>query len=357
MSFEPAIPEWLRTARSVPSRTPSSFVPPFPGYTARFPKCSEGLVMATIGVQHAAASPANATKSLGKILSYISSQSVSDESRPGFHETASYTDNSGYHNAAVLAYWLSKDAYAAWAHKSGFQEWWNSIDPKDEEHGWFLELFFPSLDRWETVFSNGSVPEGAAHMRESLSCPILEHGYWGSMRDRLPASQTDELVGDEFQACREHSTLGQRIRVPGRQNLVVIRSGQDWSDTTPEERELYVNTMHPTLIKGMDFLRDHGDEVGCYNCRFMDIIDPHTGEAGKDRTFGLAMFDELSSLERWSKEHQTHVNIFAGFLGYARKLNNNISLRLFHEVLVLQKEQQLMEYINCHQLTGMLAVM
>jgi hypothetical protein len=37
------------------------------------------------------------------------------------------------------------------------------------------------------------------------------------------------------------------------QESVIIRSGQDWSDTLPEDRKLYLETMHPVLRKGMNF--------------------------------------------------------------------------------------------------------
>lgn len=104
----------------------------------------------------------------------------------------------------------------------------------------------------------------------------------------------------------------------------------------------------------MDFLRDHGDEVGCYSCRFMEIVDSK-GTGGADRTFGLAFFDDLASLERWSREHPTHLAIFGGFGKYAKRLGEKMTLRVFHEVLVLEPEQQLFEYIGCHEGTGMLA--
>lgn len=104
----------------------------------------------------------------------------------------------------------------------------------------------------------------------------------------------------------------------------------------------------------MDFLRDHGEEVGCYSCRFMDVLDPVTAKADKDRTFGLAYFDDLASLERWCKEHPTHLAIFGGFFQYAGKLKGNVTLRVFHEVMVLEPEQQHFEYVACHSGTGML---
>ncbi len=76
-------------------------------------------------------------------------------------------------------------------------------------------------------------------------------------------------------------------------------------------------------------------------------------KTGTEQTFGLAFFDDLASLESWSKEHQTHLNIFGGFLQYARKLNYKLSLHLYHEVLVLKPEQQFFEYVGCHPKTGM----
>lgn len=310
--------------------------------------------MAVLGAQYA--SPADHDGAAISRISGFLNESTDATTRPSFWELTSVTDSSGFYNIAAIAYWPSNESYAQWTAKSGFQEWWNGLNPEVERHGWFLEAFFPPIERFETVFSDHEVPEGAAHMRESVSGPMKEHVYWGSMRDRLSISQTDDLVGEtgHFQIKAKRAGPRRRVRVPGKQNLTVIRSGQDWSNTRPEERTLYVETMHPVLITGMNFLRDHGEDVGCYSCRFMDVIDPATHKADKDRTFGLAYFDDLSSLEGWSKRHKTHLDIFGGFLQYAKRLDNNISLRLFHEVLVLAPEQQWFEYVGCHEKSGML---
>lgn len=208
------------------------------------------------------------------------------------------------------------------------------------------------------------------------------------MRDRMAAAQTDPLIGEKaFPNSSSSSspeladkkktkiidTRSQRIHIPGRPNLAMIRSGQDWSNTTPHERSLYLDTMHPVLTKGMTFLRDHGSEVGCISNRFMTCtrINPSssiitsqnntttptttcTTTTTTDRTFGLAYFDDLTSLEGWSKQHRTHLDIFARFLSYAAELQNQVSLRLFHEVMVLKPEQQVFEYVGCHDGTGML---
>ncbi|KAH8896931.1 hypothetical protein GQ53DRAFT_638976 [Thozetella sp. PMI_491] len=361
--FEQAIPENLRQERALLDSTPANFTPPFPAYIARFPKSTKDLVMAVIGVQYQSAAM-NDGQARQKIQSYLLSKSVNPDSTPRFQEAAAVTDNKGFYNLAVFAYWPSREAYENWSASSGFQKWWDTLKPEDAQHGWFLEIFYPSVDRVETVFSSSEVSEGSAHMKEALSGPILQHGYWGSMRDRLPISQTDGLIGEKYTtrvgSCDANScdskSLRERIRVPGKKNLTVIRSGQDWADTTAEERRLYLDTMHPVLVEGMNFLRDNGPEVGCYSCRFMGLVDVD-GQVGRNRTFGLAYFDDIGSLESWSKQHRTHLRIFGGFLQYTKQLENNISLRLFHEVLVLKPEQQFFEYIACHEKSGMLAAL
>ncbi|KAK7750296.1 hypothetical protein SLS62_007813 [Diatrype stigma] len=389
--LESAIPAHLRQERTQPARAPSSGLqqPAYPSYSARFPTSAKDLVMAVIGVQYASKSDAEADVETGagisKLMSFTkhtSSSSSSPTAAPSFAELASATDSRGFFNVAVLAYWTSRATYDAWAAASGFDVWWASLDrPQDEaeeeqgrkgggggdgdtngetRRGWFREVFFPSMDRLETIFTDDQVPEGAGHLGVgSISGPVREHGYWGSMRDRLPIAQTDALAGEKWTGGGTEvggAERCSRVRVPGKKNLAIIRSGQDWSATRSEERTLYLETMHPVLARGMGFLRDRGGEVGCYSCRFMDVVgEDDQNNDSTDRTFGLAYFDELASLEAWSREHQTHLDIFRGFFRYARSLDNSIGLRLFHEVLVLEPEQQLFEYIGCHGGTGMLA--
>lgn len=230
------------------------------------------------------------------------------------------------------------------------------------------------------MISLEDVKEGAGCMREGIShCPIKEHGYWGSTRDRIPLSQTDGLAGEGEKGEEEgmgdnlkrmdsgnenqgeNAGIGtnvstQRIKVSGRKNLCVIRSGQDWSSTRPEERKLYLERMHPVLQKGMAFLASPAgrEEVGCYDCRFMTILDPSLQSSTTDRTFGLAYFDELASLEKWAAKHKTHLDIFGRFLKYTKDLDHDISLKLWHDVMVLESGQQRLEYVGCHTSTGML---
>ncbi|KAF2759566.1 hypothetical protein EJ05DRAFT_302431 [Pseudovirgaria hyperparasitica] len=354
MSLEAAIPPHLRTTRSQPLNTPPSYTPPVPAYTARFPQSTKHLVIAIYGAQTKSL-PAS---SLHPLLKFIRSTLTS---APEHWDTASSTDSLGYQTHVVIAYWHSSTAHAAWSAASGFEAWWADLQPGPV--GWFKEVFTPPIDRVETVFSDRVVPEGVAHMREDMSGEMREHVYWGSMRDRMPVAQTDALEGEVRkgdghmgEADGDVDTAERRVRVRGQRNLCVIRSGQDWSDTRPEERKLYLETMHPVLEKGMWFLRDEGGEIGCLENRLMTVLDPEKLTTGTDKTFGLGYFDSMESLEKWSREHPTHMEIFGGFLKYVKQLDNDYTLRLFNEVLVLQQEQQDFEYIGCHPKTGMLSV-
>lgn len=355
---ESAIPKHLEAERTQPSLAKDGYVPPYDAYCARFSDKTKDLAMAVIGAQFSSAEKHRSHDAMSTITSFM----TACPARPSFSELAAVNDSLGFYNIAVIAYWPSRSEYTRWAEESGFQKWWNEIDPEMEPHGWFSEVFFPTVDRFETIFTDNEVPEGAAHMREKVSCPIREHGYWGSMRDRMPASQVDSLTGDPaickiaplYKGSKPYPV---RTAIAGQKNLCVIRSGEDWLDALPEERELYTTTLHPVLVKGMDFLRDHGEEVGCVSCRFMDVVDPSTQKADKDRTFGLAYFDDIASLEKWSREHPTHLNIFGGFMRYAKELDSNITVRFFHEVMVLKPEQQRFEYITCHLMTGMLRLL
>ncbi|KAB2570354.1 Phenylacetaldoxime dehydratase [Lasiodiplodia theobromae] len=394
--LEPAIPPHLQRPRTCPARLPhDAFEPPNAAYCARFPESITDLVMATICAQ--ARSPAAelspATDVLAPVLGFLkhadakegSGDGIGEEKReslrPSAFDLISFRDAAGHHNVGVIAYWPGGRAvFERWAEASGFEAWWRGLDDassppsplsptssssegakegKENDVGWFREVFFPTLDRYETVFSNQEAgEEGAARMRAGMSGPVREHVYWGSMRDRMPASQVDGLEGEKARTAVEGTTErhNSRVVVPGKKNLCVIRSGQDWSAMLPAERKLYLETIHPVLVKGMDFLRDEGRSIGCHSCRFVDELDLGDERKETERTFGFAFFEDMESLEKWSKSHRTHLDIFGRFLQYVKELDGNISLRLFHEVLVLKPEQQLLEYVGCHPKTGLMGV-
>ncbi|WP_455925191.1 phenylacetaldoxime dehydratase family protein [Pseudomonas putida] len=340
--MESAIPEHLRQARQCPVATPAAYQPPFPAWTSRFSPLTGQVVMAYFGVQGhdpvALSDLAPVTSRFGQARG------------PLFWDGAECIDEQGFHTCIAIAYWADVQAFADWQQRSGFGAWWQHPDREQGPLGWFMEVVCPTAERFETVFSSPDRPEGIAHLASGVSEPILEHGYWGSARDRLPLAQVDALLPGSATGSTEP---GLRQRPPGRDNLCLIRSGQDWSDTRDQERTLYLRDVQPVLAAGMTFLRDQGRDIGCLSCRFMQVLD--RSGLPLEKSFGLACFDDLANLERWAKTHPTHVAIFGGFMNYVQTLNFQIQLRLYHEVSVIPAQAQFFEYVNCHPGSGLLS--
>jgi aldoxime dehydratase len=344
-AMESAIPNHLARFRTQALGTPAGFRPPVPAWTARFDPLVKEVVMAYIGVQQAPGSTpsANPLASLAPRFAHSAG--------PKHWDLSGHVDSAGYHTLIYIAYWDDPGQFQTWRAESQFDAWWYDAARDDEDCGYFLEMVTPSADRFETLFSSPDRPEGIGRLQAGVSGEIAEHNYWGAARDRLALAQTDLLAPE---ACASQTTRGlrKRVVVPGRANLSLIRSGQDWSDTTGTERALYLSDIEPTLRAGMDFLSVEGAAIGCLSCRYMRVLDAAGMEM--EKTFGLAIFDSLGNLEAWAKSHPTHVAIFQGFLKYVQDLNFQIALRLFHEITVVPVEGQYFEYLNCHPGTGLL---
>ena len=343
--MESAIPKHLRTQVTQPRSTPQGYRPPFPAWTTRFAPDTSQVVMMYLGIQ---SQQKIDFQLLEPILSYLKQDQI-----PGYWTPAEYVDAQGFHNLIITAYWIDQAHFTHWFKHSGFDQWWNAAEREQDDVGYFLEISCPTITEFETIFSDSSTPEGIAHLSTNMSDEILEHGYYGSMRDRLPVAQQLSLSGSKLNKDKYLYKSAHRNQVIAQNHLSLIRSGQDWSETEADERDLYLNHVEPALKRGMQFLRDEGLAEGCLNCRYLTVLNPDTGEA-TDKSFGLAYFQDLQHLEQWAKSHPTHVAIFGEFMNYVQRMNFQIKLKLFHEVISVPAQSQFFEYINCHSQTGLL---
>lgn len=343
--MESAIPEHLRKGRARTTHAPPGFKPPYPAWTGRFDPTMSGVVMAYFGVQ--------ARYRMGNEPLDAVTRFFAHPEGPRHWERARCVDAEGYDTMIAIAYWDSVSSFDSWREKSDFNTWWQDPARLSGQHGYFLEAVMPDIDRFETIQSAPNNPDGVASLQQHVSGEIEEHAYWGAMRDRLPISQVDRLDTPAQPSVEPVSeTLGRRVMAPARDNLCLIRSGKDWSATKGQERDLFLNTIQPTQIEGMNFLRDEGESIGCLSCRYMTVLDAKG--LPTEKAFGLAYFDNLANLEKWAKTHPTHASIFACFQNYVKDLNFQIDLRLYHEVAVVPAQGQHFEYINCHPGTGLL---
>ena len=344
--MESAIPQHLVSRRTQPTRMKPDWQPPYPSFVARFAPSVAGVAMAYFGVQYRSGSepPAIARAALDDLAA-----ACSGPDGPGWADRAAYVDEAGYDTVITIAYWDDPGRHERWS--ADARAMWLGDRHASGDAGFFLESVRPSTARFETLFSNDRL-EGVAHLAGTLSGEVAEHAYCGGARDRLPLAQTDPLAPGDPPAV---ASDGRRQVVRGQDNLCLIRSGQDWSDTDGGERRMYLDEVEPVLRAGMDFLRDEGRTVGCYANRYMRVIDDRGDPL--DKSFGMSWWRSLADLDRWAKDHPTHKAIFGQAMKYLSTMGPAARLRLYHEVTVAAADDQHFEYLGCHPGTGLLRVL
>lgn len=333
MPLNSAIPPHLREARVLEAATPDGHHPPYPSFTAWAAPDVRQVVIAFLGAQGA-----GRTDDLGPALR--------EADGPRHHDRAVTVERDDRPaETVVAAYWTDPLAFERWF--DAYREAW--LSPADG--GRWIEAVRPSVRRLETIAGARSRPEGVAVVAERFSDPIVEHGYWSSMRDRMPASATESL-DDPFTPWA--TVVDDRVRVQGRGSVCLIRSGQDWSGTGDDERRTYLDAIAPRLHEGMDHLAGpDGPAAGCLSNRFLTVVDDDG--APVERTYGLSWWRTMADLERWSASHRTHLAIFGAFGRAVREQGGRSALRLYHEVAVAAPHEQWFEYAGCVPGTGLLA--
>lgn len=344
--MESAIDTHLVCPRTLSRRVPDDYQPPFPMWVARADSSLQQVAMAYLGVQYREDDqrPA-ALAALRRIV-----DTFAGDDGPVKHDLTDHVDNTGHHNLIAVAYWSDPAAYCRWLRRDDVTGWWESDERLTEGLGYFREITTPRVEQFETLYAFKDELPGVGGVMGTISDDINEHGYWGSMRDRIPLSQTDWMqAGGDLTVVSGDPAKGGRVVVRGHDNIALIRSGQDWREAGEDERSLYFDELQPTLEEGMDFLRDHGQELGCYSNRFVQNIDLDGNEL--DESYNIGHWRSLGHLERWAESHPTHLRIFVTFF---RVVTGLVKLRLYHEVSVSDGKDQVFEYINCHAETGMM---
>lgn len=342
--MESAIAAHQQCPRSLSRRIDDSYTPPFPMWMARAEPALTQVVMAYLGVQYRG--EGNRADALSALRHIVGTFSGADA--PAEYDLTTYSDAHGYDNLIAVAYWRDPGSYGRWT--EGVSGWWSSDDRLHDGLGYFREIASTRADQFETICAFTDSFPGVGAIMDGVSDEIQEHGYWGSMRDRFPLSQTDRMLaaGSLAVAAGDLNQRG-RVVVRGHDNIALIRSGQDWTQTGDAERKLYLEEIEPTLRSGMDFLRDHGSEIGCYSNRFVQNIDLDGNLI--EKTYCIGHWRSLDLMERWAESHPTHLRIFTTFFRVAQQISE---LRLYHECSVFDANNQLYEYINCHPHTGLL---
>lgn len=343
---EAAIPAHLRTERTCPASSRDGWTPPYPSYVARFDESLRGIGMLIIGVQLPQRDTTSETIQVVRetMRLYLKSTEVYRH----FDEVV-FSDAAGLRNYAFIAYCTDHNCLDQSMRQ--LSDLWLSAEHGKTGWGFFIEQLWPSMDRVETLYSSNHV-QGVGHLADELSGEVLEHGYWGSARDRMPRAQDDELKGAV--GTVEWVEEGRRARVTGFHNLCLIRSGQDWAATEGDERQMYLNRVEPVLAEGMEFLTDQGPDIGCIENRYAQVLGDNDELTAQ--TFGLSWWNSMADLDAWAKDHPTHKSIFGVAMQYLGQHGESGNLKLTHEVMVLDRGQYQFDYLNCHAQTGLLSI-
>ncbi|WP_063788770.1 phenylacetaldoxime dehydratase family protein [Streptomyces griseoruber] len=350
--MESAIDSRLKCPRTLSRRVSGDYAPPFPMFVARGDKALQQVVMAYFGVQYS--EEGKRPQALAALGHIVESFGLADG--PVRHDLTDHVDNQDHHNLMAVAYWADPAAYCRWLRSDDVRAWWESQERLTEDFGYFREVVAPRVEQFETLYAFTEDFPGIGGVMGQCSDEIEEHGYWGSMRDRIPLSQTDRLEPfGVLEIASGDPAVGGRVIVRGHDNIALIRSGQDWMAAGEDERALSFDEFLPTLEAGMVFLQESGGRAGCYSNRFVrsiDIdIDIDIDGNELDGSYNIGHWRSLDALKRWAESHPARLPLFVMFLRAVTSLEN---LRFYREVSVSDGKDQTFEYINCHPRTGVM---
>ncbi len=173
-------------------KMPRGWRPPVDAWQAEFTDEQHERVIAYFGVQFWVGAD------VGDFLDHFT-PADSNSARPATMTRARHVDASGYENVCFITYWHSLTDYQQWWDGSGFGEWWAADSRLREAFGLWREVYAVTPARFETLFSSRN-PTGIARLGNPFGEPLLEHNYWGGMRDRMRASSID---GDPLESSAE----------------------------------------------------------------------------------------------------------------------------------------------------------
>jgi aldoxime dehydratase len=272
---------------------------------------------------------------------------------PDAFERMRFTDETGALNAVLVAYWTDGARHGRWEHASPFMAWFRDPARLTGPRGVWRETLHVPYDRHETIYSTPTYPIGLARTPGSQRVAITTNGYFGAMRDRIPLSAIDALESPlaALPERRAPQSLGKRLKVASPLNMISIRSGQYWEGAGNEQTADYLDNLQPKLMRGMAHLATHPDETGTLTLRVITNLNPDGSPRSETSVHGY--FLSMTLLEEWSKQHETHLDIYRHAIAMNRLHKEKREVFTWHEVFALLPGT-FSEYVNCHPGTGLL---
>lgn len=249
--------------------------------------------------------------------------------------------------------------YVCYWRESDYQQWWllaqsswADLAQRYPDQGFWREIFYLPQSHFETLHSS-ETPHGLGENQDDINGPMLEHGYPGGARDRIALSERQSLratcsLDEGLSAQINQTTQHYQFSLPP--NICMIRSGQNWSDCGAEQKQNYLDNVHPKLELGMEYLRCNPSESGCYSMRLVSKTNRSWQDV--EQTFGLGYACDIHAFENWAKSHPSHLAIFGSFMQMAGLYGEKLELKLWHEMAISSHTGSEAEYYQCHPSTG-----
>jgi aldoxime dehydratase len=333
--------------RGIPARRPEGHVPAAPRFSLRWRHPVPVLVSDYFGLQGAPPGSARAREFVDRMRRWFG-----EPNGPPAHEVMVCTDEARRPATVVVAYWTSLSEHAAWSAGSSWRAWWDDPARLTEDVGYWRERLVCPYDRHETIYSDPEYRVGLGRTPNAELAPITTNGYFGAARDRIPLSAIDELDAPTAPSPPRPgpSGAGRRVSVVVPHNLTVLRSGQFWHDSEPEQAEDYEQNLRAKLDRGMDHLEGNAHS----GCRYLRRMTNLSDDAEPRReTSVYAVFSSLAELESWSASHETHLEIYRHAIAMKRRYGPRRDVVTWHELFVLPGGT-LFEYLTCADGTGLL---
>jgi hypothetical protein len=322
---------------------PSEFEPPYPAFTCALFNLQPDMTLGQIALQYRAD---DQPAVLARLQAAIEGCLTGDRA-PWRWERCTHVDTQGFRNDIVLAYWRQQADFMAWRQRDDVAAWAERVQPV----GVWIEALTCPIPQMETSYSNDDPSWGLADQ-----CPVhLDeyHGYFGSMRDRIPAAEDRGLpaaLRGLPAADIAQQTFGRRLTISLPDNTCFIRTVQGWEDCDEQQQRDFLASMMPVYRAGVEYLRDNPRDSNCVGARLVEMLDADA----QIQTQTLAWFLGLEDLERWAHEHPTHHAILSGMGAFAERYDLDMQIVLGHEVYVVPEGCSHIEYSNCHPQTGFL---
>ncbi|GAK04381.1 putative phenylacetaldoxime dehydratase [Geomicrobium sp. JCM 19037] len=307
-------------------------------YTAVFPLDIESIMFIQMGIQIPSSTDTSPV---------ISQVNALIDKYPTHIDTAIHSEDKDTVNVLFLCYFKDIKVYDEWRNSPKIMTFLNGNHTISGRFGLSFEAFRIFIDEFETTHSSNSQRDGVSHFT-----PLevsKKHEYWGAMRDRIPASVHQSFPGSNKKITVSTTEDKTFVHLP--KNSCFIRTVQDLTDVSAEEKKLYEEMIRPVLHRGVQHLATDSNS-GCLAIKGVEEVN--TAGDKKDIHSVLAYFQSLDHLEQWSKSHKTHLSIYGTYFKLLKEQENKTSIRLWHEVCLLDDDRTEIFYLRCKSNTGLL---